>query len=97
MREDLPELWVRICRLAGISGQSGVDALHRRLPDVPRGNLQRIREGKGPRHSTLQKLSDELKVPMAQLLSDEPVNQPAAWPFQFVDLARWRDCEPPGG
>ena len=74
--------------MRGLPPDSGVDAMHRAMPEIARGNLQRIREGVGPRHATLLRIAEALGVPVAELLTDGA--QPAAsWPFQFVDQARW--------
>lgn len=89
MRNEQPALCVRICRLFGLPADSSIDALHRRMSDIARGNLQRIREGVGPRHATLERIAEVLQVPMAGLLSD---GAHEAWPFQFVGQARWRAC-----
>lgn len=65
---DRPDLWKRLCELAGLEPSASVDALHQAIPTVGRGTIQRIGDGGSPRYDSLQKIADHFLTNVPDLL-----------------------------
>lgn len=89
---SLPPLWVRLCDAVGLSDAASLDAVHKKVPVVGRGTLQRIRSGvPGTQLRSLQSIADHLHIPVGQLMYGDVEAPPALAervPTYGADLGR---------
>lgn len=89
--QPLPGNWVRLCRALGLAETVSIDrvlaAVHEDgKPVVGRGTIQRIREAKGTRITSLERLAEFAGVPVGDLVSDQPEEPQRAEGIKRADI-----------